>query len=248
MYKISNESLKNYEELMRKDPSSRAFAPLAEAYRERGNLSQAERLARSGIKKNPTYSAGFTLLARVLMDLERPFEAIEILEKAIDLDPQNLLGFQLLGTCRLILGETKEALRSFKMVLFLNPQHEKAKMAVTKLEGITALDYEEDIFEYGPNKSTVFSEPNLDQRLEKSLSMFDAMVLRGNFEKAKNILAFLKPLFPNNIEIETREHGLKRRSFTSPERPAIPAKQKKLAKLQTLLASVQKLSQQENQT
>ena len=103
-FKISEENLKNFEALLRQDPSSRAFAPLAEAYRERGNLSQAEKLARSGIRKNPTYPGGLTLLARILIDLDKPFEAVGFLEKSIDLDPQNLLSFQLLGTCKLMLG------------------------------------------------------------------------------------------------------------------------------------------------
>jgi hypothetical protein len=111
-----------------------------------------------------------------------------------------------------MLGETKEALKSFKMVLFLNPRHEKARLAVEKLESVTADEFQEDLFHFSSRNGSFMSDSKLDERLQKSLSLFDAMVARGNHEKAKNILDFLMTMFPMNEDIKQRRKMLKKRS------------------------------------
>ena len=48
------------------------------------------------------------------------------------------------------LKKPKDSLKSFKMVLFLNPNHKKAQTVVKKLESLTADEYDADLFEMKP--------------------------------------------------------------------------------------------------
>jgi tetratricopeptide (TPR) repeat protein len=159
MAKISPKAIEEYRKILQKDVNSKAFAPLAEALRESGDISQAETVAANGIRRHPQYVGGYVALGRILIDQGRFQEAMPILKKASELDPENLLALQLLGTVHLQVSQPKEALKTFKRVLFLNPQSEKARAAVQKLESLTADDYEEDIFQYQSLKPQANTTP-----------------------------------------------------------------------------------------
>ncbi|MGZ3723296.1 MAG: tetratricopeptide repeat protein, partial [Bdellovibrionales bacterium] len=106
----------------------------------------------------------------------------------------------LLGECYLKSKRPKDALRSFKMVLFLSPNNEKAQKAVRTLESLTADEYEEDLFEMKqlPQADQVTMETattlkpmegeGLTSELERILSLSDAYIVRNDLEKANEVL------------------------------------------------------------
>jgi|GEM_PF-586443 len=176
--KISPEAIEEYRKILARDPMSKIFATLAEAYRELGMHAQAEKVALDGIQRHPKYVSGYVALGRTLLDQNRLKEALPILKKACEVDPQNLLAWHLAGTCYLQLNDSKEALLCFKMVLFLNPQSNSARKAVQKLETLTANEYEDDVFEM-KYLSTSASIPNKAPKgLRQSLGQ-DSMTATG---------------------------------------------------------------------
>ncbi|PIS10478.1 MAG: hypothetical protein COT73_09015 [Bdellovibrio sp. CG10_big_fil_rev_8_21_14_0_10_47_8] len=222
MAKIAAETIEQYKKILTRDPSSKVFAPLAEALRENGFLAQAERIATDGIKRHPDFVGGFVALGRILLDQQRRKEAVAILQRATEMDPENLLALQLLGKVYLDLQMTKEALKVFKMVLFLNPLSEKAKRAVEKLESFSADEYEEDIFQYKTlpaknglqghpeaeeNLEEIALPPTSNEELERKLSLVDALIIRNDVGRAKEALTELSLRYPGNNEI-TRRFGL----------------------------------------
>lgn len=144
---IHLENIEKYQKIFSRDPHSKVFAPLAEAYREMGMLKEAEQVARQGVQKHPDYVSGLVALGRVLLEMKIPSEAQVFLEKATRLTPENILAYQLLAQAYLENKQAKLALKNFKMVLFLNPQHALAQRAVEKLESLTADEYEEELFQ-----------------------------------------------------------------------------------------------------
>lgn len=224
---VSKETIYEYRRLLAKDPASKVFAPLAEALRENGQLAEAEKIAARGVQKHPQYVGGFVALGRTLMAQEQYEKALPILKEATRLDPQNLLALQLLGTTLLELKDPKEALKAFKMVLFLNPQSEKARRAVSKLENLSAEDYEEELFQYqtlGAEKKETekvatpsvdpepADEPQSEQttnliseaELERKLSLIDALILRSSYDRANSALQELNMRTPNHPEVLKR--------------------------------------------
>ncbi len=150
MSKISPETIEKYQEILRKDPASKVFAALADAYRENGMTEVAESVGRRGIEKNPEYVGGYVALSRLLCAERRFEEALPYLTKAAQLAPENLLAYQLLGQAYIELKQPREALKAHKMALFLNPMSERSKKAVEKLETVSADEYEEDLFQMKP--------------------------------------------------------------------------------------------------
>jgi len=125
-----------YEYLRRwqEDPTSRVFAPLAEAYRKAGMVDEAIEIAQDGVRIHPNYLGGRVALARALFDRQRYHEVIEQLEMPMQNAPDNLAGQRLLAESFLMTGRLAEALTSFKLLLYFAPMDAEAAKMVKELE------------------------------------------------------------------------------------------------------------------
>ena len=79
-----------------RDPSSIAFAQLAEEYRRSGDLDQAVKICREGLARHPGYLSAQVTLGRALMELERYSEARKELEAVLQAAPDNLTAIRAL--------------------------------------------------------------------------------------------------------------------------------------------------------
>lgn len=228
--------IEKYQGMLLKDPTSKVFAPLVEAYRKMGWLKEARETCEQGLHHNPHFAGGYVAMAKVAIDEEKHEEASLHLQKAVDLSPENLLAHQLLAESYLRLKMAKEALRSYKMVLFLNPENEKAKKAVKRLESLTADEYEDDLFSMQPLgraarkiendeapllepiKPAPLNKPLSSKNLERYLSLADAFMVRGDHDKAFSTLEEAQRDFGDLKEIVKRFRLLQ--SHTEPESPS----------------------------
>ena len=218
MSRIPVETIRQYEKALQKDPQSKIFAPLADAYREMGRVDEAEALARDGIRRHPQYVGGYLALARVFMTHRRSEDAETCLKKAIEVSPENLLAYQLLGQVYVDLKRPQEALKAHKMVLFLNPLSEKSRQAVEKLETLSATEYEDELFEMrslkeeqprgpltiAPRTSSTEARSGLASNLERSLSFIDALIVRNELGRAREMLYELSQQYPDSTAIQRR--------------------------------------------
>src|SRR2546427_7050469 len=97
-----------------REPSSRAFLPLAEEYRRLGRLAEAERVCREGLQRYPHYHSARVLLGRALLELDRPEEAGAEFRAVLEVEPQNLLAGRLLAGIYRNQGRWSEALETFR--------------------------------------------------------------------------------------------------------------------------------------
>ncbi len=229
MQDIQSELIEKYQLLLQKDPKSQVFAPLTEAYRKMGLLEEAFRIAVRGVQFNPSFGGGRIALAKVFLDRDNVPGALDELEKAVELSPDNILAHSLLAECYLKSKRPKEALRAFKMVLFLAPTNEKAMKAVKKLESLTADEYEDDLFEM--KSLDRFNDLQTDtatplkpvaggnQDLERLLSLADAYIVRNDMDKAASTLKDGERYFGSHPEVMKRFKLVHQRSQ---EREEIP--------------------------
>lgn len=260
--KVSSATVENYQKILSQDPQSKVFAPLAEAYREMGLFDQAEKIARNGVQRHPQYVSGYVALGRILIEQQRFVEALEALTRASSLDPQNLLAMHLLGTAHLQLQQPKEALRAFKKVLFLNPQSEKAKKAVEKLEPLTADEFEDDVFQMrklpaadtsakgalNPSATAQFQANDASQGLDRTLSLIDALIVRNDLERAKDLVEKSLAAHPEHKGLLSRYEMLTESSYEedAEDISPLPAREKmifdrKVATLEKLLRRIKKV-------
>ncbi|MBN20509.1 MAG: hypothetical protein CL678_04400 [Bdellovibrionaceae bacterium] len=164
--------LKKYQD----DPTSRVFAPLAEAYRKAGLLDEAEEIAREGLRVHPRFIGGKVALARTLFDKKEYEEVISILEKVVEDVPDNIVAQRLLAESYLILNDGVRALGAFKILLYYSPHDMELAQMVRELEskayseGLVRIrkDLDEkkafDEFSIHDASSAIHSNPSLKRR------------------------------------------------------------------------------------
>lgn len=226
----TSEFVEKYQELYQKDPKSKVFAPLAEAYRKMGMLKEALQICERGVNLHPHFSSGRVAYAKVLMDQNNFETAVTHLEKAVELSPENLLAHSLLAECYLKVRDVKKALRAYKMALFINPFDTRSAQMIKKLESLTADEYDNDLFEMKPllgilskhdflseklseEKPSTAKEPGFIQQrqLERILSLTDAFIARNDAENALRTLQKAEELVGAHPEIERRQKLLSNR-------------------------------------
>src|SRR5215210_1985970 len=110
----TNPKIEELRSRLKSDPKSRLFYPLAEELRKAGQVTEAEQVLRSG-------------LGRALRDQKKNAEAVDALNKALQLDPGNVVAARLLADVYLALGEKVEAIKKYKLVLALLPSDEELR-------------------------------------------------------------------------------------------------------------------------
>ena len=115
----------SYLQIVAKDPSSTAFVPLAEAYRQIGLLDDALEAARLGTKMLPHFSPGFSTMGRILGQMGRIDEAMSAYARALSIDPQSQSALVGLARLHLIRGERDQARDILKQAEGFHPDDEK---------------------------------------------------------------------------------------------------------------------------
>jgi tetratricopeptide (TPR) repeat protein len=99
------------EELKRRverDPTSIAFAQLAEEYRRTGDFQQAVDVCRDGLDRHPGYVSARVTLARALVELEQFAEARTELKGVLAVAPDNLAAIRALADIHQRAGDDED--------------------------------------------------------------------------------------------------------------------------------------------
>ena len=92
-----------------KDPSSIAFAQLAEEYRRSGDCNQAVKICREGLARHPGYLSAQVTLGRALIKLKEYDEARKELAAVVQVAPDNLTAIRALADIPQPAGELPDA-------------------------------------------------------------------------------------------------------------------------------------------
>src|SRR5215213_4273932 len=93
----SNPKIEELRFRLKTDPKSRLFYPLAEELRKVGQFAEAEQVLHHGLVAHSTYLSAWVSLGRVSRELKKNDEAVEALNRALQLDPGNVVAARLLA-------------------------------------------------------------------------------------------------------------------------------------------------------
>lgn len=130
----TNSRIEELKARLEADPGSRVFYQLGEELRKADRGEEAEQVLRNGLEKHPAYLSAWISLGRVLKGGSRPEEAIECLNRAFALDPQNVVAARLLGEAYTEIGDNVEAIKKYKLVAALHPADEDVQERIDDLE------------------------------------------------------------------------------------------------------------------
>lgn len=105
------------------------LANLGWAYYNKGDYRQAEKYYLEALDIQPNFIIAQKGLARTFMAMGRPFEAAEVLEKAVEKSPEAAELHLALGRAYVALNQKEKALEAFNRAIALNPQSDVAQEA-----------------------------------------------------------------------------------------------------------------------
>lgn len=104
-----------------KDAIARNRTRLADLFRERGRLGAAVLEYRRALRESPQSVVILTKLARTHIAMDRPQEALPLLQQARQIDPDRASIHSVLGTVLLRLGDLPAARRALEEAVQINP-------------------------------------------------------------------------------------------------------------------------------
>jgi tetratricopeptide (TPR) repeat protein len=126
--------LAKYFSMYKRNPRSRVFAPLAEAFRKMGMLEDAYKILKEGIRYHPNYTLGYIVLAHCYYDEQKYELTYNTLRPFINQNADNISLQKIFAQSCIHLGHLEEALDTFKYLLFMNPKDKYFAEQVKKLE------------------------------------------------------------------------------------------------------------------
>ncbi len=124
------------EELRRRlqhDPTSIAFAQLAEALRRQGRVQDAIDTCRAGLTHHPDYVSAHVTLGRALIDADQLDAAQVELDAVLAAAKENLAAIRGLADIHQRRGQQREALEQYRRALTLAPHDPELEQTVSRL-------------------------------------------------------------------------------------------------------------------
>ena len=112
----------------------RYFAPLANEYRKGGQLKRAIEICRTQLAEMPGHMSGQIVYGQALYESGEFEEARQVFERAIALDPENLIALRSLGDMSLQAGDTAEARTWYTRLLEADPKDTAVIALVTEID------------------------------------------------------------------------------------------------------------------
>ena len=125
--------LEAYRQVLEREPSSRVFAPFALALLRAGKAAEAEQVCQEGLRHNPDFSDGHLALGCVLSARRRLKEALEHLDRALELNPHSADALVERAKARALSGDIDAAVGDCMRALDLTPGHRPARQLLSKL-------------------------------------------------------------------------------------------------------------------
>src|SRR2546423_7233193 len=113
--------LRELQEKFEENPR-RYFAPLANEYRKGGQPKRAIEICRAQLAQMPGHMSGQIVFGQALYEAGEFDEARQVFERALTLDPENLIALRTLGDMSLQSGDTAQSRKWYTRLLDADPK------------------------------------------------------------------------------------------------------------------------------
>ena len=131
------DEIRHYESRLGREPSSQAFAALAEAYRRAGRFAEAVVVSRQGLERYPGYATTRLVLAKALRDQDDVAGARAEVERFLAAEADHEPALRLAAECALRLADVRAALLHLRRLQMLDPGDRAVQGRVMALEVAT---------------------------------------------------------------------------------------------------------------
>jgi len=130
-------AIRRQEERLAKDPSSLAFAQLADLYRKAGRAGDAIATCRAGLLRYPHYTTARLILAKTLLTENDPTGALSEIEAILQVSPKDVQCHRLAAEAHRRMGHLDAAVKSLEAAVALDPgdRESRALLALLSVDG-----------------------------------------------------------------------------------------------------------------
>lgn len=198
-----------YIEILAKDPRSTVFVSLAESYRQLGLLDDALEVATRGVQVLPSFSPGYSILGRIQAQRGDREAAAAAFDRALLIDPENLLSLKGLARVRMQQGDRPQALKLLRRAVALKSDDAVAQKMLEAL-GASATAPEANLRPQAVGAAT--SSPSNNPISTPTIA--EIYVRQGFLGRAMKVYRDLLQADPHNDEIRQKLVELKQRIET----------------------------------
>ncbi len=181
-------------ERFNKDPKSRIFVQLADAYRKNNMVDEALQVINQGLQHHPEYPLAFLILGKCYYDKRQYGQAKEAIEKTLRYDQQNIVALRLLAQICESLKDDACQLMAYRGVVAIDPFDAMAKDKLAALEA-------------GQRKGPVFT-----------FTLAEEYAKQGNFAEALKVYEQLQFTDPTDLVLKEKIKELRQKT----SQPAAP--------------------------
>jgi len=187
-----------------KDPKSRIFVQLADAYRKNNMIDEALEILQKGLQHHPNYGLAYLILGKCYFDKRMYAQAKDSFEKTLSFDPQNIVALRMLAQICETTKDEEGQISAYKGILTIDPFDASAK---EKLDRLEALRKKEPLY---------------------TMSMAEEYEHQGDLTKALEIYEHLLFTDPTDILLQEKVKQLKEKTGGETQKAA----EEKFEKLQ----------------
>ncbi len=199
-----SQNIKKYTEELAKNPKSRVFVPLADAYRAMGKTEEAIEIARKGVSHYPHYVGGKMALARAYFENGEGENARTLLEGILHTAPDNLLANRILAEIYQQEGQGPKAIPLLKRLLTLEPGDSYVSSMLAEIETMETPTDELPPLEAPIERESVSVEEPLPQAKIQTVTMAEMYLKQGHLEEALGVYKDLLDQDPDNETLKNR--------------------------------------------
>jgi tetratricopeptide (TPR) repeat protein len=130
---VAAAAIKRYEERLMRDPTSLAFAPLADAYRKVGRTREAINLCREGLARFQHYTTARLILAKAHLDDGNPEAALAELGVIVQSSPRDAQAHRMAAEIHRKAGRWEEARQHLDRVVKLDAADRESRLVLEAL-------------------------------------------------------------------------------------------------------------------
>ncbi len=168
MNELDFSEISKLSEKYNKEPQSRLFVQLADAYRKNNMIEEALDVLNKGLNYHPQYPLAYLVLGKCHFDKRAYVQARDAFEKTLALDPQNVVALRMLARTYEMLKDDKGQLNAYKNIIAIDPLDTNAKEKLSMLE---ALQRKEPLYTVA-----MAEEYEKQGNLEESLKIYENLL------------------------------------------------------------------------
>lgn len=234
--------LERLEPILRADPESRVFAPLADAYRRAGRTDEALALCERGLRRYPNWVAARVVRARIQQDRGHLEAAAASFAEILRLMPDQVRAQRTLGEIHLALGRRTEAEAALARAAALYPCDREVRRLLATFRPVPPPVVEAPAIprpEAAAGEPAVAAAAPAERDVLATETMADLFADQGHHDRAIAIYEELLAEDPSRLQVRWKLERV-RALRESPPEPALPALAGTGEEVERLLAELER--------